>query len=375
MNDNPLTRLVQCGQSLWLDALSRSLLVSGELVSLIQQDGISGVTSNPAILEKSIAATNDYDGSIAQLARRGMSAVEIYESLVTEDVRIAADLLRPLYDRMDGRDGYVSLEISPHLAHDSVGTLLEARRLWELVDRPNLLIKIPATWQGVAAVRQLVLEGINVNVTLLFGLPRYRAAAEAYLDGLSERAARGLPLDRVCSVASLFVSPIDLAVDPQLARLAQRGGGQSRTAASLRGEIAVACAKAFRGVYREIHSDDRFLALSARGGRPQRLLWAGTGSKGPSCQEVKYLEALIAPDTVTTVPPETLDAYRERGRPASRLDYGLHEALDLLERLSVLGIDLSQLAQHLEDEGVERFARPYDSLIRNIEVKRLAAVG
>jgi len=375
MRDNPLTRLVQCGQSIWLDFLNRGMLVSGELVSLIQEDGISGVTSDPAIFEKAIAGSGDYDDAIAGLARQGMCAVEIYETLVIEDIRMTADLLRPLYDRLEGRDGFVSLAVSPHLARDSAGTLLDARRLWERVDRPNLLIKVPGTWEGVAAVRQLVREGINVNVTLLFGIPRYRAVAEAYLDGLSERAARGLPLVRVASVASLFLSRIDLLVDPLLSRLARGGGGGNRLAAALRGRTAIACAKVARGVYREIHSDDRYLALAARGARPQRLLWASTGTKDPSCSDLKYLEPLIGPDTVNTVPLETLAAYRDHGRPANRLDHGLQEALGVLERLHELGVDLNPLAQQLEDEGVERFARPYDSLVRNIELKRLAAIS
>ena len=375
MRDNPLTRLVQCGQSIWLDFLSRTMLVSGELVSLIQEDGISGVTSNPAIFEKAIAGSSGYDDAIAALARQGLCAVEIYESLAIEDVRMTADLLRPLYDRLDGKDGFVSLEVSPHLARDSAGTLLDARRLWERVDRPNLLIKVPGTWEGLAAVRQLVREGINVNVTLLFGIPRYRAAAEAYLDGLSERAARGLPLTRVASVASLFLGRIDLLVDPLLAKIAQGGGGGSLLAAALKGQTAIACAKAARGVYRDILEDDRYRALAARGARPQRLLWASTGTRDPSCSDTKYLEALIGPDTVSTLPLDTLAAYRDHGRPANRLDHGLQEALGVLERLYELGIDLNPLTQQLEDEGVERFARPYDSLIRNIELKRLAAIS
>lgn len=375
MTENPLLILAGFGQSLWLDYLSRAMLVSGQLVSLIQEDGVSGVTSNPAIFDKAIAASADYDEAIAGLARQGMSASRIYETLVVDDVRMTADLLRPVYDRLDGRDGFVSLEVSPHLARDGAGTLLEARRLWARVDRPNLFIKVPGTREGLAAIRQLICEGINVNVTLLFGITRYRAVSEAYLDGLSERAARGLPLERVSSVASFFLSRIDLLVDPLLAKLARTEGRIGQVAASLRGETAIACAKVARKIYRETLSHDRYLALSARGARPQRLLWASTGTRNPSCSDVKYVEALIGPDTVNTVPLETLAAYRDHGRPKPRLEQGEQQALRVLDRLFELGIDLNAVARQLEEEGVEKFARPFDSLMRAIELKRVEALG
>jgi transaldolase len=355
MKENPLLRVSELGQSLWLDFLSRAMLVSGELVSLIQ-DGISGVTSNPTIFEKAIAGSTDYDQDITALARQGLSSGEIYETLVVDDIRMTADLLRPLYDRLDGKDGYVSLEVSPHLAHDSAGTLLEARRLWERVDRPNLFVKVPGTWEGLAAIRQLIREGINVNVTLLFGIPRYRAVAEAYLDGLSERAARGLPLERVASVASFFLSRIDVLVDPLLAKLSQSGGEHAQTATSLRGETAIACAKLARKVSREILSGDRFQTLAARGAGPQRLLWASTGTKDPAYSDIKYMEALIGADTINTAPLQTLLAYRDHGKPELRLDHGLQQALRTLDRLAELGIDLNAVTQQLEDEGVEKFA-------------------
>lgn len=375
MMDSPLARLVQCGQSLWLDCISRRMLLSGELVSLIQEDGVSGASSNAAGLEQELSQTGDYDAALAALARQGVSAAQMYETLVIEDVRLTADLLRPLYETADGRDGYVSLEVSPHLAHDSVGMLREARRFWGLVDRPNLFVRIPGTREGVAALRQLTLEGINVNIALIFGVPRYRAVAEAYLDGLSERAARGLPLERVASVAAVFLNQIDLLVDPLLSRLARREGAEGRAAAALKGEVAVAFAKALHCVNRTMQRDDRYLALAARGARPQRLLWVCTGSRDPSSGDLKYPEALIGPDTVHCMPLDTMKAYREQGRPVNRLDEGVQEALGLLERLCGLGIDLNRLARQLEDEGVERLARPYDSLLRNIELKRLAALG
>ena len=374
MKVNPLLKVAGMGQSIWLDFLSRALLVSGEMVSLIQEDGVRGVTSNPAIFERAIDGGSDYDQAIAELARQGMSSGEIYERLAIDDIRMTADLLRPVYDRLQGADGFVSLEVSPRLANDSAGTLLEARRLWTRVDRPNLFIKVPGTWEGLAAIRQLIAEGINVNVTLLFGIPRYRAVAEAYLDGLAERAARGLPLERVSSVASFFLSRIDVLVDPLLAKLAEKGGRSGEMAASLRGETAIASAKVAYKLYRDALSGDRFQALAARGARPQRVLWASTGTKDPSYSDVKYVEALIGPDTVNTMPLETLAAYRDHGKPALRLEQGLQQAMRVLDRLSELGIDLKEVTQQLEEQGVEKFSVPFDNLLRGIEGKRLAAL-
>lgn len=375
MRDNPLLRLEALGQSIWLDFLSRRMLISGELVSLIQQDGVSGVTSNPAIFEKAFSEGNEYDGAIAELAGEGLKTGEIYEALVVDDIRMTADLLRPIYERTGGADGFVSLEVSPHLAHDSAGTILEARRLWERVDRPNLFIKVPGTWEGLPAIRQLALEGINVNVTLLFSLPRYRAVVEAYLDGLAERSARGLPLAGVASVASFFLSRIDVIVDPLLEEIAQQGGGRAQQAGQLIGETAIACAKLARAQYREMLVSDRFAALSAQGGKPQRLLWASTGTKNPSFSDVKYLEALIGPDTVNTAPLETLSAYRDHGRPSLTLDQGEQEARQVLQRLGELGIDLAVVSQQLEDEGVQKFIRPFDNLMQALERKRQAALA
>jgi transaldolase len=268
----------------------------------------------------------------------------------------------------------VSLEVSPRLAHDCVGTVIEARRLWERVDRPNLLVKVPGTREGLTAIRQLTREGINVNVTLLFGLPRYRAVAEAYLDGLAERAAHGLPLERVTSVASFFLSRIDVLVDPLLDELAEGGGRVAQMAVALRGETALACAKIAYRIYRDLISEERYKALASRGARSQRVLWASTGTKDPAYSDVKYIEPLIGADTINTMPLETLSAYRSHGNPAARLDKGVQEAQQVLDRLHELGIDLEAVARQLEDEGVEKFRRPYDSLLRSIEEKRLAAL-
>lgn len=369
MKDSPLAKLVQCGQSVWLDGVSRQLLLSGGLISLVQ-DGISGATSNPYLLERSIAGTSEYDGAIAYLARQGQSAQEIHETLVTEDVRLAADLLHPLYLRLDRRDGFVSLGVSPYLAHDGAAMLSEARRLWERVDRPNLLVGIPGTSEGVAALRQLVREGINVNSTHVFALPRYLSVARAYQDGLSERAARGLALAGVASAASVAVGRIDALVDPLLCSLARKNGGDNRMATALKGKAGRACAKVLRQANREMHSGGRYLALAAHGARQQRLIFGGDAGA------VGSVEALLGPGTVDALPLEAIAALRDHGNPpAGPFNEGVQEALATLQRLNELGVDLNRLAQRLENEEAERAARLYDSLLRNIELKRQAFLG
>lgn len=372
MRDNPLVRVTSFGHGIWLDFVSRGMLVSGELVSLIQENGVSGVSSSPAALARAIAAGADYQEAIAQLARRGLSAARILDTLVLEDIRMSADLLRPVYDRMDGRDGFATIELPPCLAQECAGTLHEARRLWERVDRPNVMIGVAGTSQGLSALRQLIREGINVRVNLLFGIPRYRAAAEAYLDGLSERAARGLPMERIASVAGFPLGRIDQAIDPMLARLVEQDGRLTRVVASLKGESGIACAKAARRLYLDLFSDDRYLALAARGAHPQRLLWAG--SRETSLNQIRYIEALIGADSVTCAPLETLTAYRERGIPAPRLDHGVQEALGVLSRVGELGIDLNALSEKLEDECARQQARCFDRLLESIESRRQAAV-
>jgi len=375
MNESPLLRLRSFGQSPWLDYLSRGLLNSGQLVRLIREDGLGGVTSNPAIFHKAMGENADYDGDIKKLARLGKTAAEIYDELLADDVQLAADFLRPLYDRMDRRDGFVSLEVAPHLAYDTAGTILEARRLWRRVDRPNLMIKVPGTWEGIPAFRQLIAEGINVNVTLLFGLPRYLAVSEAYLDGLTERAGKGLPLEGIASVASFFLSRIDVLVDPLLDKLSAEQGTKGEVAAALKGGVAIACAKVAYALEREIVAGERFRVLAGRGARSQRLLWASTGTKNPAYPDLKYVEPLIGPDTVNTMPLETLTAYRDHGDPAPRLDQGLPGARKVLERLSELGIDLNQVTQQLEEEGIDKFVKPFDSLMQTLERKLVAARG
>jgi len=370
MKANPLVKLSTFGQSIWLDYIRRQMIDSGELQKLIDEDGLKGVTSNPAIFQKAIAGSRDYDEAIRTLAQAGKSIETIYQILTVEDVQRAADLFRPLYDRVEGRDGFVSLEVNPHLAHDTQGTLAEARRLWQALSRPNVLIKVPATREGLPAIRQLIDEGLNVNVTLLFGLPRYREVAEAYISGLEARAAQGQPLNRVASVASFFLSRIDVLLDPRLEKLAAAGGSQAQTARDLIGQVAIASAKAAYTIYQEIFGSERFQKLAAQGARPQRLLWASTSTKNPAYPDVKYVEPLIGLDTVNTLPPETLEAYRDHGDPAARLTEGMGRAAGVLTRLPELGIDLDQATQQLEDEGVEKFNQPFDSLMATLEGKR-----
>jgi transaldolase len=361
-----LKRLSALGQSIWLDYIRRDLIASGELRRLIEEDGLRGMTSNPSIFEKAIAESHEYDENIRALALEGKGAAAIYEALSQRDVESAADEFRPLYDATDGRDGYVSLEVNPHLAHDTNGTVAEARRLWSALNRPNVLIKVPATADGLPAIRQLISEGISVNVTLLFGLPRYRQVAEAYIAGVEARAAQRKPLKHLASVASFFVSRIDALVDPLLEALISQGGKQADPAKRARGQVAIASAKMAYQSYKEIFGSYRFRKLAAQGARVQRLLWASTSTKNPDYPDVKYVEALIGPDTVDTATLETLDAYRDHGDPKSRLEQDVNEARRVLERLPELGLRIGDLTRQLEDEGVEKFDRPFDKLMQTL---------
>jgi transaldolase/glucose-6-phosphate isomerase len=373
MDKNPLLGLETFGQSVWLDFLRRNALDHGEIQGLVDQDGISGLTSNPSIFEKAIAGSHDYDQAIRTLALEGKSIEEIYEALTVEDIQHAADLFRPIYDRLEGRDGFVSLEVSPKLAHDTEGTIAEAHRLWSAVNRPNLLIKVPGTREGLSAIQQLIGEGINVNVTLLFGLPRYREVAEAYLTGLETLAARGTPLDRIASVASFFLSRIDVLIDPMLEKLRLEGGLVAETVAGLHGQVAIASAKLAYQIYQEIFGSERFQKLNRQGARTQRLLWASTSTKNPEYSDVKYVETLIGSKTINTIPVETLDAYREHGKPASRLEEGTQEAYRVLEGLRQAGIDLDALTQELEDEGVKKFSQAFEQLMTAMQEKQTAS--
>ena len=366
---NPLEKLSTFGQSPWLDDLRRSLVTEGGLQSLID-DGLRGLTSNPAIFEAAIAKSSDYDDAIRQLAQDGKSVEEIYRILTVEDVQGACDLFRPLYDETGGADGFVSYEVSPKLANDTDGTIQEARELWGVIDRPNVMIKVPATQEGLPAIRQLISEGINVNVTLIFGLPRYKLVAQAYIDGLQDRLAQGGSVDQVASVASFFLSRVDSLLDPKLEAIQQEGGERGEHAGRILGEVAVASAKMAYVAYGEIFGGDDFAKLAAEGAKPQRLLWASTSTKNPSYSEDKYVQPLIGDPTVNTMAQKTLDYYRESGKPAETLGQGTDQADKALGTLESLGISIDEATQQLEDEGVEKFVTPFGSLMDTLAKAR-----
>jgi transaldolase len=369
MNDNPLQRLRQIGQKLWIDDLSRTMLSSGEFKRLIQEDCVSGVTSNPTIFERAIGGSDEYDDSIFSLALEGRTIPEIYEALIVEDITRAADLLRPVYDGSRASDGFASIEVSPLVAHDTAGTIAEARRLWSAVGRPNVLIKVPATDEGIVAIQALIAQGINVNITLLFGLARYSQVADAYLSGLEDRLQRGEPLRDVSSVASFFLSRIDVMIEALPEHDVQVDDPDVEIAASLRGTAAVACGKLAYRVYKKIFEGERFRRLQRHGAAEQRLLWASTGTKNKIYSDVKYIEPLIGENTITTVTQETLRAYRDHGIPAARLGTGIRNAQSVVRRLSTLGFDLDEIAQRLEDEGQQKFKASFDHLMHILSTK------
>jgi transaldolase len=371
MTRNPLKQLEPLGQSIWLDYIRRDLIVSGELGRLIKEDGLRGMTSNPSIFEKAIVESHDYDADIRSMVRDGKNSKEIYEALSQRDVQSAADVFRALYDETDGKDGYVSLEVNPHLAHDTDGTIKEARRLWVALNRPNVFVKVPATAAGLPAIRQLIGEGININVTLIFGLPRYRQVAEAYVAGIEARLAQKQAVSHVASVASFFVSRIDALVDALLESVLAQGGPHADIAKGLRGNVAIASAKLAYQNYKEFFASARFKSLTDAGARVQRLLWASTGTKNPKYRDVKYVEALIGPDTVDTAPMETLTAYRDHGVPKARLEKEVCDAISLSTRLPELGIDIDQVTQQLEDEGVSKFNQPFDKLLETLSKRAI----
>jgi len=370
MRKNSLLQLQEFGQSIWLDFLRRGMMASGELQQLIEEDGLRGVTANPSIFEKAIAGSHDYDDAVAALARQGRTAHQIYELLAMEDVQRAADLFRAVYYETGGEDGFVSLEVSPHLANNTEGTIAEARRLWARLARPNVMIKVPGTAEGIPAIRQLTREGINVNITLLFALDRYREVVEAYLAGLEARIAEGQSIDRIVSVASFFLSRIDVLVDPVLEKLMLAGGPEGEIAQTMHGQVAIASAKIAYQIYKEAVGGERFRDLASRGARPQRLLWASTSNKNPAYHDVMYVEALIGPETVNTLPLETIHAYRDHGRPAMRLEEGVGDARRVLARLRDAGIDLRAITAQLEKEGVEKFNAALDHLEASLEEQR-----
>jgi len=356
-----LQALGALGQSVWLDYIDRRLLEDGTLARMIENDGLTGVTSNPTIFEKALASTKDYAADIAQLAAAGNEGPGIIDMLMRQDVARAADLLRPVYERTQGADGYVSIEASPRLARDTEATVAEAEYLWAALGRPNVMIKVPSTTEGVAALRQLTAAGVNVNATLLFSVARYREIAEAFRDGLKQRAKAGKRVAALASVASFFVSRIDTLVDRRLQECGNPG------ALTLRGQAAIACARLAYRQFRRQQGDTVWQQLAALGARPQRLLWASTSTKNPAYSDTRYVDPLIAPLTVNTMTPETMAAYRHHGEPLVRIDEGVAEAEVLVARLATYGIDLDQVAAELEAEGVRRFAQSARALRERLQ--------
>ena len=369
MKGNPLKKLESLGQSIWLDYIRRDLISSGKLRRLIDDDGLRGMTSNPSIFEKAIAESHIYDQDIRDMALKKKDIKSIYEALSQRDVQNAADEFRSVYEKTDGEDGYVSLEVNPYLANDTKGTIEEARRLWAALNRPNVFIKVPATSDGLPAIRQLISEGINVNVTLLFGLPRYREVVEAYIAGLEARTAQGKPVKHIASVASFFLSRIDTLVDPLVEKFIEPGGKKTEIAKKVHGQVAISSAKAAYQIYKEIFGSNRFKKLADKGARVQRLLWASTSTKNPDYSDIKYIEPIIGSDTVNTVPLETIDAYRDHGDPRLRLDQDVEEANWIMARLPELGISIDKVTQQLEDEGVKKFDEPFDKLMAALTKK------
>jgi len=355
-----LHELSQQGQAAWFDYIRRSFLTSGELAAWVEK-GIRGVTSNPAIFEKAIAGTDDYDAEMKQLTAAGKSADEIYESLALTDIRQAADILRPVYDATRGADGYVSLEVNPELAHDTERTIVEAERLFAALARPNVMIKIPATPAGVPAIEEVISQGVNVNVTLIFSLSHYEAIARAYMRGLDRLLAGGGDPSQIASVASFFVSRVDTAVDGELAKLGHK---------ELLGKIAIDNARLAYARFLEIFSGDRWERLVRAGARVQRPLWASTGTKNPGYDDTLYVDTLIGPDTVNTMPPSTLDAFLDHGNIERTVGNDIDGARTRMAALAELKIDLAAVTERLQDEGVLSFANAFKGLMKSIAEKR-----
>jgi transaldolase len=359
MATNNVKQIHDFGQSIWLDFIDRQIMSSGKMKSLIDDDGVRGVTSNPAIFEKAISSSSDYDNDIAELAKTAKTNEELFFGLAIKDIQQAADLFSGVYnEEVVGADGYVSLEVSPFLALDTEGTVKQALELWEKVDRKNVMIKIPGTQPGLSAIRQTIAHGLNINVTLLFGLDRYEAVTEAYISGLEDHLAAGHSVEHISSVASFFLSRIDVLVDPLLD---EKGLGE------LKGEVAIASAKKAYEIYKRVFSTERWKKLEAKGAKPQRLLWASTSSKNPAFKDTKYVEALIGADTVDTVPLETIEAFRDHGVAADTLMLGLDQATETLGRIKAAGIDIDKITQQLEDEGIDKFNKPFEKLLQAIE--------
>ena len=368
MTMNRLQRLHDAGQSIWLDYIDRAMLHDGELVRRIDDDALTGMTSNPTIFEKAIAAGHLYDDEILGMPP-GASAWEAFERVATTDVRAACDIFRPVYDKANGTDGFVSIEVSPAVANDADATVEEGRRLWATVDRPNVMIKVPGTDAGADATRRLIADGVNVNVTLLFSLDAYARIIEAYLGGLEDRVSAGGTIDRIASVASFFVSRVDSEVDRRLDAIVKAGGPEAERAASLRGKAAIANAKRAYRLFRRSFSGARWDRLRERGAQLQRPLWASTSTKNPAYRDVVYVEELIGPDTVNTMPPATIDAFRDHGETRRTVDERLDDADRTMAELEKVGISMAEVTAKLLDDGLASFQKSFDTLIEGIESK------
>ncbi len=365
---NPLAELAKVGQSVWYDQMERKLIATGQLKKMIDEDDLRGMTSNPTIFEKAIAGSEDYDAQLRQLASQNKSRDEIYDELVLKDISDAADIFRPVYDRCKGNDGFISIEVSPTLATDTKGTIAEAKRLFERLKRPNVMVKIPATPEGLPAIEESIFNGININITLLFSNDVYAKVMEAYLRGLERRAEKNLPIERIRSVASFFVSRIDTQADKQIeAKLKESG---DRELESLLGRVAIANAKMAYQQFKEVFASQRFKKLQAKGAHVQRPLWASTGTKNPKYSDVLYIENLIAPDTVNTVPPATYDAFKDHGKVRVSIEDNLDEARDVLRKFEAKGFSLKKITDHLTVDGVKSFAASFASLMMTIEARR-----
>ena len=369
MSTNPLIELTKLGQSIWHDNIERKLVTSGQLKRLIDEDGLSGVTSNPAIFEKAIVGSELYADQMREAAEAGKSPQEVYEALAIRDIQMAADVLADVYRRTGGTDGFVSLECSPLLANDTQATIEEARRLWRLVDRKNAMIKIPGTAEGMPAIEQSIYDGININITLLFSLHAYEQTMEAYIRGLERRAAENKPIDNISSVASFFVSRIDSAVDKELeSRIDKTTDPEERTKLqSLLGRIAIANAKMAYQRYKKVFHGNRFAAMKQKGAQLQRPLWASTSTKNPVYPDVYYVEALIGAETVDTLPPATINAFRDHGRSRISIEDNLDEEKLLLARLEEVGMSLDQVTEYVLTDGVRLFVEPFEKLLKTIE--------
>ena len=373
---NPLIQLKALGQSVWYDNIDRSQLNSGQFKRLLDEDGVVGVTANPTIFQKSISQGDAYDAQITQLIKEGKSTNEIYEAIVLQDIRTVADILRPIYDSTNRQDGFVSLEVSPDLAHNTEGTISEVRRFWKMVDRPNLMIKIPATQEGIPAVRQALTEGINVNITLIFSIEFYRQVTDAFLTALEDRNAEGKDISHIASVASFFVSRVDTLVDKLLEDKikATSDSAEQQMLKSLEGKAAIANARLVYQDFKRIFGTPRFETLKHSGAQLQRPLWASTSTKNPAYRDVLYAEELIGPNTVDTMPLETIENFRDHGRVRLSIEDDIPQAKAELAALEEIGIHYDQVTQQLLDEGVQKFADSFHELFQGIESKKQAII-